>query len=189
MLNPVDKEKSTQQPSLHGHRTPSSPKQQPPGNKDETEESWRTVPVQNHSNVANPSAPHHPTGALLTVAAGTGTVAGTPGERGWCWWNCPRWQQQRKVWRKPPPWPRNGAAPGSSSQKDVAEFSKAWRWTNLPGCLALPWLREPAPGNFLGSLAKKSCSLCSKATGRTEELHVPVPSLLKGPQIISMSLG
>lgn len=25
MLNPVDKEKSTQQPSLHGHRTPSSP--------------------------------------------------------------------------------------------------------------------------------------------------------------------
>lgn len=48
-------------------------------------------------NVADLSALHHPTGALLTVAAGTGAVAGTPGERGWCWWKCPGWQQLKKV--------------------------------------------------------------------------------------------
>lgn len=33
MLYPVDKEKSTQQPSLHGHRAPSSPKQPQPGKR------------------------------------------------------------------------------------------------------------------------------------------------------------
>lgn len=96
MLNPVDKEKPTQQPSLHDHRTPSSPKQQLTGSKDKTEESWRTIPVQNQSNGANLSAPHHVTGALPTVAAGTVAATGTPGERGWCWCSCPGWQQQNK---------------------------------------------------------------------------------------------
>lgn len=82
VLNPVDKEKPTQQPSLHGHRTLSSPKQQLTRNKDKTEEPWNTVPVQNQSNGADPSAPHHPTGALPTVAAGAVAVAGAPGEKG-----------------------------------------------------------------------------------------------------------
>lgn len=75
--------------------------------------------------------------------------------------SCP-WQQQPE---------------GCSRILQSLEINKPAR---LP-CTALT--QRTAPDNFLGSLAKKICNLCSQALGRTEELCVPVPSLLEGLQV------
>lgn len=159
--------------------TPPSPKQHPACNKDKAEEPWRTVPVQNQSNDDNLSAPPHPTGAFLTVA-------GSPAGRRWCWWSCRRWQQQKDLQETSSlaqgwgcPWPQQPERYYRILQSP--EINKPARLPDTASTqITCPRQLSWQPGQ------KKRCCLCSKALGRAEELHVPVPSLLKGPPVICL---
>lgn len=168
-----DKKTRTVQLNLRDYKTLSCPKQQQRGNKDKTKEiwrTWRTIPVQNQSNVAEPFAPYHLTGSLLvvaalsTVAAGSGAAAATHGGIGedqFSQHDCPEWQKQKYRFQKKVLFQLQGQGlPMATVTKKVVRIFPL-KQSRIDKCSFLETCTRQFPMEFREKLKNASASLCS----------------------------